>query len=233
LPIVDVAIDNPSHAEQHITGYQGPRKKVLIVDDAVANRMLLVDLLSMLGFEIFQADNGADGLALAQAEVPDLIVMDNIMPVMNGLEATRRLRALPAFSETPIIAASANASDSEKSESLEAGVTTYISKPIDLTRLVQQVGALLQIEWNYDEAAERADSQDENPGSLIFPPREEVEALHQAALRGNMRDIRRRAAHIETLDERYRPLANKLRQLAEGFQTEAIVQLVEQHLGNL
>jgi CheY-like chemotaxis protein len=188
-----------------------------------------MDLLSLLDFEMLEAENGQEGVAVAQAHRPDLVLMDNVMPVMNGLEATRCLRAIPSFKNVPIIAASASASESDKAQSLAAGVDTFISKPIDLDKLVQQIGALLHLSWIYEVDEEEVVPKIEG-SDLVIPPPEEMQILHGLAMAGNMRDVRKRALHLETLDERYRPFAGKLRQLAEGFQTEAIVELVERHL---
>ncbi|MFZ2407087.1 MAG: ATP-binding protein, partial [Methylobacter sp.] len=94
---------------QVITGYKGPHRKVLIVDDVASNRAVLVDLLSPLGFEVVEACDGIEALELAQAAIPDLILMDIVMPKMDGEEATHLLRQLPALAQVPIIALSASA----------------------------------------------------------------------------------------------------------------------------
>jgi CheY-like chemotaxis protein len=90
--------------ERRVVGYEGERKTVLVVDDVPANRALLVDMLRPLGFTMVEAENGRVGLEKAQAVLPDVILMDNVMPVMDGLEATKRLRELPALKEVPVIA---------------------------------------------------------------------------------------------------------------------------------
>jgi CheY-like chemotaxis protein len=203
---------------------------VLVVDDVAANRALVIDLLSMLDFEMFEAENGLDGIAVAQANFPDLIVMDNIMPVMTGLEAARALRTQPAFKQTPIIVASASATETDKLRSLATGADIFISKPIDVNKLVQYIGTLLNLTWLHNATEEELTSRNEISDLLSPPPQAEMETLYQLAMSGNMRNIRKHADYLQTLDERYRPFAEKLRQLAAEFQSEAIVNFVEKYL---
>jgi CheY-like chemotaxis protein len=132
-----------------VTGYRGSRKTVLVIDDIRENRVLVNDLLSPLGFRVVQAEDGQRGLECAEQHRPDLILMDNLMPVMDGLEATRRLRETPAFIETPIITISASVSMAEQQRSLAAGANAFLAKPLDLTMLFQEISALLQLNWTY------------------------------------------------------------------------------------
>jgi two-component system, sensor histidine kinase len=134
-------------APARITGYEGPRYTVLVVDDVPVNRAMLAELLSRLGFVVREAANGLEALERAQAEAPDLIVMDNLMPVMDGLTATRRLRALPQLQAVPIIAASASPSLENHSASLEAGANVFLPKPIRPQQLLHHLGTLLPLRW--------------------------------------------------------------------------------------
>jgi PAS domain S-box-containing protein len=137
-------------AQPVIRGYEGPRKKVLVVDDVVENRAVLVDVLTHLGFEVSQARNGEEGMRLAEALRPDLILMDNVMPVMNGLEATRRLRLTPGLEQVPIVSLSASAGAHGREQSLEMGANAFLDKPIVFDRLLEQIGALMKLRWVID-----------------------------------------------------------------------------------
>ncbi len=95
-----------------VTGYRGERKRILVVDDNVGNTSMLVSLLEPLGFRIDTASNGEEALSMARERQPDLVLMDLVMPVMDGLEAARLLRANPQFDRTGIIGASASVTDS-------------------------------------------------------------------------------------------------------------------------
>ncbi len=149
LPVVDARAVAAAPRQRVVTGYEGPRKKVLIVDDMAANRSVIVDFLKSLDFALGEAEDGRAGMEQARATLPDLILMDNVMPVMNGLEATRRLRQQPAFRSTPIIAISASASPVDRQRSLAAGVDEFLNKPIDFDQLLEKMGKLLQLRWTY------------------------------------------------------------------------------------
>ena len=151
LPVADErpAIEPPP---RRIIGYQGARRRVLIVDDVKANRSVLAALLGSLGFEVSEAENGRDGLAQAQAQAqpPHLIIMDIVMPVMDGLVATRHLRALPVLRSVPVIAASASATPEDREASLSAGANVFLPKPVDHLRLLHHIGVLLDLRWVSD-----------------------------------------------------------------------------------
>jgi len=216
--------------KQHVTGYQGLRRRVLVVDDVNENRALLIDLLSRLGFETFAAANGRECLDSVKAQLPDLVLLDMVMPEMDGLEAARRLRCLPEFGQTPIIAVSASASDTDVAEAVKAGVNDFQAKPIDIKRLMAQIAVLLKLDWIYAAAETKAPPQHLLNEPLVVPPLEEMNILHRLAKEGSMRDIIRQAGHLEELDRCYGPFAEKLRGLAQGYQSKAILDLVERYI---
>jgi two-component system, cell cycle response regulator DivK len=117
--------------------------RILIVEDDEMNRDSLRRLLRRRGFEILVAVDGAQGVEVAQAETPDLILMDMSLPVIDGWEATRRLKASPETSSTPIVALTAHAMASDHDRALAAGCDDYDTKPIDLDRLLLKIHALL------------------------------------------------------------------------------------------
>jgi hypothetical protein len=108
-----------------------------------------------------------------------------------------------------------------------------MTKPVDQAELLGHIGTLLGLAWIHAEARHAAaahHARNGTEGPLETPPPQEMERLHQLALAGNMRDIRRFAEHIGQLDARYRPFGERLQELAREYQSKAIVQLVEQHL---
>jgi CheY-like chemotaxis protein len=131
-------------------GYEGPQRRVLIADDAEHNRTLLAELLRGIGFEIAEAANGAEALAQARRIVPDMILIDSVMPVMGGIDAIRRLRAQPEFEQTPIISISASVLTTDREKTLAAGANAFVSKPIALSELVDTIGGLMGLTWRYE-----------------------------------------------------------------------------------
>ena len=212
--------------EALVTGYNGLRRTVLVVDDVGANRHLLIDLLSPLGFKMIEADSGEACLRLAPAQRPDMIVMDIVMPVMDGLETTRRLRETAAVKSVPIIIVSASASATDERRSLACGANAFLSKPIDLERLLREIGSLLRLTWisgASHPAAPPPDAQE----TMVPPPPDELEILFFLAKTGNMRNIRAQADHLAALGPPYGPFAQRLRELADGYQPRAILELVK------
>lgn len=214
--------------EHDIIGYQGPVRKVLIADDSPTNRTMLCDLLHALGFETVEAGDGREAVDHARVTWPHLILMDLRMPVMDGLQAMREIRAQPALAQVPMIALSASATQEEQDGSMAAGANAFLGKPVDQVELLHCIGKHLSLSWiRAQPSAAPADSGDM---ALICPPPPQMQHLHHLALAGNMRDIRQYAAYLTGLDDRYRPFADKLQELAGAYQSKAILNLVEQYL---
>jgi PAS domain S-box-containing protein len=211
----------------NVSGHAGPRKRILIVDDTPANRMLLVHLLGALGFDISEATDGHEGLEQARATRPDLILMDMVMPGMGGLEATRRLRQMEGLQQVPVIAVSASASDTDEQQCLAAGADAFVSKPIRQEFLLQEIGTLLGLTWLYEEPMEPLVSDDQGISPLVAPPREELEVLRKLAMAGKFRDVHERALHLRALGEQYRSFSDKLSSLAMRFDSKAVLDLVD------
>jgi len=114
-------------------------KKILIVEDDPRNLKLFRDLLQRIGYETFEATDGEQGVELARARNPDLILMDIMMPKMDGIEATRILKADTATKNIPIIALTSYAMKGDKERTLEAGCDGYIAKPVDIQELLKAV----------------------------------------------------------------------------------------------
>jgi PAS domain S-box-containing protein len=239
---LDVPVVEPQAAvippEGVVHGYKGARKTVLVVDDVAENRAVAVDMLGQLGFDMAEAGNGVDALEKVKALRPALVLMDVVMPEMDGLEAMRRLRETPDFQGLPIIAVSASASGTDASKSLAAGANAFLPKPIDLGGLLSQVAALLKVEWSDEPAATPRDASgpasasaaDSSTAALIAPPPPQLEALYQLARTGNMRAIVQHATQLTELDARYRPFAEHVCQLARHYQSRAIRHFVGQYL---
>lgn len=210
--------------------YVGERRKILVVDDVLENRVMLLEELATLGFVTAEASNGMEALQVVARFQPDLVVMDLTMPVMDGLEATRRLRSLPRGAALPIIATSASATTETEVRSREAGASAFVSKPIQEPVLLHAIAVLLRLDWIYDSSAgSRVKGSSSEDGNVVPPPPHEMEVLRGLARAGNMRSIRDRADHVRGLDPRYAAFAAQLQALAEGYQSSAITTMIERY----
>jgi two-component system, cell cycle response regulator DivK len=117
--------------------------KILLVEDDEMNRDMLSRRLERRGFQVVIAVDGSQAVMLAQAETPDLILMDMSLPVVDGWEATRRLKGAPTTRAIPIIGLTAHAMAGDREKALDAGCDDYDTKPIELPRLLAKVTALL------------------------------------------------------------------------------------------
>jgi CheY-like chemotaxis protein len=117
--------------------------KILLVEDNEMNRDMLSRRLERKGFQVLIAVDGAEGVAVAGSAAPDLILMDMDLPVVDGWEATRRLKAAPATQPIPVIALTAHAMSDDRDKALAAGCDDYDTKPVEFTRLLEKIQAQL------------------------------------------------------------------------------------------
>jgi signal transduction histidine kinase len=146
LPVAQ-AVDDPVPGASGAMRYHGPPRRVLVVDDVAANRALMSDFLSDAGFEVAQAGDGAEMLAAARSFRPQLILMDSVMPTLDGMEATRRLRGDADLAAVPVIALSASATADHRAACLQAGVNVFLTKPVSLETLQAHIGEQLGLQW--------------------------------------------------------------------------------------
>ena len=118
--------------------------RVLIADDNEQNRDMLSRRLQRRGFDVMIAPDGRAAVEMARAERPDLILMDMNMPELDGWEATRQIKSQPDGAGVPVIGLTAHALEGDRERALEAGCADYHTKPVDFTRLMSQIEALLQ-----------------------------------------------------------------------------------------
>ena len=117
--------------------------KILLVEDNELNRDMLARRLQKKGYSVVLAFDGKAGLEMGQSEAPDLILMDMSLPILDGWEATRRLKSAPETRSIPIIALTAHAMSADRVKAIEAGCDDYDTKPVDLTRLLGKIESLL------------------------------------------------------------------------------------------
>ncbi|WP_119461478.1 response regulator [Rhodospirillaceae bacterium SYSU D60014] len=117
--------------------------RILVIEDQDDNRRIVRDLLANAGYEVIEAASGDSGVAMAESEHPDLILMDIQLPGIDGYEATRRIKKNPVLQRIPIIAVTSYALSGDDAKALEAGCDAYLSKPVSPRRLLAKVQEFL------------------------------------------------------------------------------------------
>ncbi len=191
---------------------------ILVVDDIEESRNILSELLSSVGFRTYEASNGKEALAVFEAEKPDLVLMDMMMPVMDGYKATRRLKAANVSRSTPVIAVSASALDEQRNRILSTGADEIIYKPFRDSDLFAVIGRLLGIKYRYEgdlldpsvsarDAALSPELLKGLPEELCKELRDALIALDVGAIRdtiGKIRAVNRQVGEVvERLEKRY------------------------------
>jgi len=230
----------PTPSQQVIIGFKG-QLKVLVVDNQFENRSVLTSMLAPLGFELLEAVDGQDALDKTQQFEPDLILMDIRMPVMDGFEATTRIRKLPIGQKIIVITVSASAFAHNRRDSLQAGCNDFLAKPFKLNELLTLMQTHLDLEWIYqperhatrdishitDKSAAVASAEN---APLVVPSKDNLSVLYNLARRGNIRGIAKQAALLEQENAHLTPFANKLRELAKGFKMKEMRLFIEKKI---
>jgi CheY-like chemotaxis protein len=203
----------------------GPAElRTILADDDPLARRVIRDTLQAAGITVVaEAANGREAVELAVFYRPDVVLMDYMMPEVDGLEATRRLRRDPALHHIPVVALSASAAVTDARTCLESGADAFLAKPVDLEALLTEIDRLLHLQWDAGPAQAPAAGEPEED-TVVAPPPEELAVLHALARIGNMRSINDRAEVLAAMDPAYGPFATRLRDLARRFQSRAILE---------
>jgi signal transduction histidine kinase/FixJ family two-component response regulator len=159
-----------------IAGYEGEKRKILVIDDRWENRSVLCNLLEPIGFELIEASNGQEGIMQVLNQSPDLVITDLAMPVMDGFEFLKKVRAHPKLQDLIVLVSSASVFDIDRNKSIDAGGTDFLPKPVQAEELLTQVQKYLQLDWVYDQSQDTQESG-ELIVKTIHPPAPEI--LHQ------------------------------------------------------
>ncbi len=231
LPEVSGFVPQVEPRERKIIDYAGERRTVLVADDEPANRAILVDRLLALGFNVIEAENGQECLEKARKFRPDVILLDLLMPVMDGIETACQIREAKELREIILIAVSAGVYEDTQRSSLDAGCDDFLSKPVDFKALLDLLHTYLHLEWIYKEDVEEPPKVVSHPPSdvqSISLPLEDLEILLDLAIKSRIKLLLEYLARLETLDENYRPFIEELRQLAKRYQSKEIVKCLQQ-----
>jgi CheY-like chemotaxis protein/anti-sigma regulatory factor (Ser/Thr protein kinase) len=199
--------------------------RVLIADDIEDNRQLLAQLLGPIGFDVRLATNGAEAVAEFERWSPHLILMDFRMPVMDGHEAIRRIRAMLGGKTPKIIAVTASAMGENRQELMEIGADDFISKPFRDVELFQKIHTHVGVEYIYAEpspATALHETSELSRQSLAGWPRALIHPMREAVITADLDQLLAKIQEVEARDPR---IAQALRRLAEEFQYEKLLDL--------
>lgn len=135
-----------------------PHFRILVVDDKFETRLFVVKMLEAVGFTVEEAENGREAVTRFEAGLPDLVLMDMRMPIMDGYEAIRRIKATEHGKATPVIAVTASAFEEERSNIFQAGANGFLGKPLQIDELFETIGEHLGVVYVYSNAATSVDS---------------------------------------------------------------------------
>lgn len=200
--------------------------RVLIADDIEDNRQLLEQLLTPVGFEIRLATNGAEAIREFEQWHPHLILMDFRMPVMDGHEAIRRIRALAGGKEPRIIAVTASALDENRQDLMAIGADDFLSKPFREIELFQKIHNQVGVEYVYAEppaGTPKDEATELTPDSLAGWPQDVIAPMREAVITADLDQLLAKIQDIQTRDPR---IAQELRRLAENFQYQKLLDLL-------
>ncbi len=204
---------------------------MLVVDDNETNRGLLNNLLTLVGFQVREAVNGEEAVRVWEEWKPPLILMDVVMPVMNGYEATRKIRTLPDGQTPRVIAVTASVLDKNEQVIRDAGMDDFISKPVKEQELFDKIRQQVGVDYLYEDqaspavAAKTPQAFASKPESLAKLPAELVEQMRGAIQNGEMGQLRQSIRQAAGYDE---SLADALCTLADNYEYDALSKLLAQ-----
>ena len=215
-----------------ILGYEGKQRHILVVDDRWENRAVLNNLLTPLGFLVSEAEHGQAGLEQMEQHLPDLVITDLMMPVMDGCTMLRQIRSDASLCHLKVIVSSASVTQLDQQVGLDAGGDDFLAKPIQVQELFRLLEKHLQLTWNYEETREnRVEESLQVPrAELLPPPADDLRVWLELAQAGRLKKL------IEVVDRwgqqhnQYQPFVQQVIQLAKQFQSEQLEQLIQQYL---
>ena len=217
------ARDNPRRVMRLMSGQTTSR--VLIADDIEDNRQLLAQLLTSVGFEVQLATNGAEAVQKFAEWRPHVILMDFRMPVMDGHEAIRRIRAMDGGAGPTIIAVTASAMDDNRQELMEIGADDFIGKPFRESELFQKIQTHAGVEYQYAEDPMEAPMETANltHESLALWPRDLIHSMREAVITADLDLLLAKIQEVETRDPQ---VSQALRRLADNFEYQKLLDLL-------
>jgi signal transduction histidine kinase/DNA-binding NarL/FixJ family response regulator len=212
----------------NVTGYEGAQKHILVIDDRWENRAVILNLLEPIGFVITEANDGQEGLDRIRQQQPDLVITDLAMPVMDGFEFMKQVRADEGLRSLKIIVSSASVAQLDQQTSLDAGGDDFLAKPVPVDELFRLLAKHLDLTWTTEEINQATAKP--AIAELIPPSITDLQALLELAQTGRLKKLIEAAEHLSQQDEQYQPFVQEVVKLARQFQSEQLEELLQQFL---
>ncbi|MEO0538730.1 MAG: response regulator, partial [Cyanobacteria bacterium P01_A01_bin.123] len=226
IPTVSSTIDSA------IVGYEGKQRRLLVVDDRVDNRSVLVTVLKPLGFEIAEAEDGQQALDQLQRQSFDGVIADLAMPVMDGYELLKQIRQSATLSQQKVIASSASVSQQDRQLALDAGADDFLPKPVHVGELLDMLAHQLGLEWQYAAEALPTATEDAAPAeeslAPILPPLETLRSLRDNVEAENVRDVCQQLEDLITTNPDYEAFGRSLLDLTLQLKLDDIKTILNQ-----
>nr|WP_242030845.1 MULTISPECIES: response regulator [unclassified Limnothrix] len=225
-----------------VVGYQGLKRSILIVDDVPDNRAVLRNLLESVGFLVIEADQGQQALGELERQLPDLIITDLSMPVMDGFELIRQIRRHQQWASLKVIVSSASVSQLDRQMSLDVGGDDFLEKPVKADRLFSLLAQHLGVMWQLEKQDSVQPASFDNPQDRIAPPLTELQSWLYLVQVGRLQKL---VTVVESLlqesattpDEHldsssYEPFARDVLHLAKQFKLEELEEMIQAAIVN-
>ncbi len=230
LPLIstdkaDIEFDSNNQPSQKIIGIKGKAPTILIADDVKENRDILADMLTEIGINIIEAENGQQALQQIEAHCPNMIFMDIKMPIMDGNEAICRLREHKQHHNIQCVAISASSLEHQKEHYLSNGFNDFISKPFRFDTIYHCLKHHLSIEFEYDNSAKPIpETNAEVITELTYPTERICQIIYQAAQSGAATDIEKT---LKQCQRKHPELVKQIKQKLEDFDFDGILALLD------
>lgn len=214
---------------QNIIAYEGDCKTILVLDDSWENRSVILHLLEPLGFTVLEACDGNEGLLQAAQHQPDLIIIDLVMPGMDGWEFLKQLRQSEKLKDAIAVVSSANVFERDRQRSLDAGGTDFLPKPVRAEELYDMLAKHLDLTW-IEEESNIPIAQPKTSITTLIPPISELAILLDYAKKGQIKGLQEELDKLAQVDETYQPFVEHLSQAAKGFNIQKIRQFLQESI---
>lgn len=228
LPEVEEEFKPVSLKSKMVVGFKGEKHKILIVDDIDDIRIFLSDFLSLIGFDVQSATNGAEAVEAAESFQPDLILMDLMMPVLDGIEAARQIREASDAKETAILAISSKSYIQMYENEIASYFNGHIVKPVQTETLLENLQSYLDVTWIYegDNNKKNHSATADDPKNSPLPA-DVINELYRLALKNDLDEIQTKALEIKEKSPANAALAEKIIELADPSATQQLQSFLE------